>query len=152
MIKEMDIKEKEMDVDRKVLKLLYRSFDAELTEKQRLRLEAALAVSAEFRREKDRILALRKAIAHSPGRAFRPGFANRTLARVRLRSGRPTGSAADLFFENFKIVFRRIALVSAVLLVALAAYSLTHRDLIPKDAVYYASDVAFGRILQLPVF
>lgn len=139
-----------MDVHRKILKLLYRSLDAELTEKQRRRLEAELAGSEEFRRERDRILALRKAIAESPGRTFRPGFANRTLARV--RSDRPTTSAADLFFENFKSVFQRIAVVSAVLLLALAAYSLTHRDLVPKDAVYYASDVAFGRILQLPVF
>jgi hypothetical protein len=146
----MDIKEKEMDVHRKILKLLYRSLDAELTEKQTRRLEAELAGSEEFRRERDRILALRKAIAESPGRTFRPGFANRTLARV--RSDRPTTSAADLFFENFKSVFQRIAVVSAVLLLALAAYSLTHRDLVPKDAVYYASDVAFGRILQLPVF
>jgi len=139
-----------MDVHRKILKLLYRSLDAELTEKQTRRLEAELAGSEEFRRERDRILALRKAIAESPGRTFRPGFANRTLARV--RSDRPTTSAADLFFENFKSVFQRIAVVSAVLLLALAAYSLTHRDLVPKDAVYYASDVAFGRILQLPVF
>lgn len=140
----------EMDVDRKIPKLLYRSLDAELTEKQRRRLEAELAGSEELGRERDRILAVRKAIAESPGRTFRPGFATRTL--VRLRSGRPTTSAADLFFENFKNVFRHIAVVSAVLLVALAAYSLTHRDLVPKDAVYYASDVAFGRILQLPVF
>jgi anti-sigma factor RsiW len=146
----MDIKEKEMDVDREILELLYRSLDAELTEKQRRRLEAELAGSEEFRREKDRILVLRKAIAGSPSRTFRPGFANRTLARV--RSARPARSAADLFFETFKSVFRRIAVVSVLLLVVLAAYSLTHRDLVPKDAVYYASDVAFGRILQLPVF
>ena len=141
-----------MDVDRKTLKLLYRSFDAELTEKQRLRLEAALAVSAEFRREKDRILALRKAIARAP--AGLSGRDSQTAPWPGCGRGPADrrGARRIFFFENFKIVFRRIALVSAVLLVALAAYSLTHRDLIPKDAVYYASDVAFGRILQLPVF
>lgn len=139
-----------MDVDRKKVELLYRSFDSELTEKQRRRLEAALADSAELRGEKDRILDLRKAIAESSGRSFRPGFADRTLARA--QSARPTPGAADLLFESFKGVFRRIAVVSVLLLVALAAYSLTHRDLVPREAVYYASDVAFGRILQLPVF
>jgi len=146
----MDIKEKEMSVNRKLLKLLYRSLDVELAEKQRRRLEARLADSEELRRERDRILALRKAITESSSRTFRPGFAGRTLARV--RSGQPTRTAEDLFFESFKSVFRHIAVVSAVLLVVLAAYSLTHRDLVPKDAIYYASDIAFGRILQLPVF
>jgi len=139
-----------MDPDRKKLELLCRSFDSELTDKQKRRLEAALADSEELRRERDRILDLRKAIAANSSRGFRPGFADRTLARA--QSVRPTPGAADLLFESFKVVFRRIALVSVLLLITLAAYSLTHRDLLPREAVYYASDVAFGRILQLPVF
>lgn len=139
-----------MDVDRKRGKLLYRSFDSELTKKQKRRLEAALADSKELRRERDRILDLRKAIAAGSRRGFRPGFADRTLARA--RSARPTPGGADLLFESFKGVFRRIAAVSVLLLIALAAYSLTHRDLLPREAIYYASDVVFGRILQLPVF
>ena len=47
------------EMDKKILKLLYRSFDEELKEKEKQHLEAAMKQSEELCLERDRILAQR---------------------------------------------------------------------------------------------
>ena len=62
---------------KKILKLLYRSFDEELNQKEKERLDRALKESEKLRKEKDQILAQRQALAESSASSFEQFFAER---------------------------------------------------------------------------
>jgi hypothetical protein len=135
---------------RRHLKLLYRSLDADLTARDKARLSAALEASEELRRTRDEILAIRRAAGETAAEGFRPGFADRTLAAI--RAGQRGQNPREAFLESLKTVFKPLAVAAAVLLVILVTYNVTHGDLIPKGEIYYASDLALGKILQVSSF
>jgi hypothetical protein len=135
---------------RRILKLLTRSMDVELAAPDLARLEAALKESEDLRRTRDELLAVRRAAADSAASGFSPGFADKVLAGTRLAVRRP--QKADAVFDSFKTVFKPLAVASAILLVLLVTYSVTHGDLIPRGEIYYASDITLNKILQLSSF
>ncbi len=137
--------------DERILKLLYRSLDAPLRKRQQARLDRALAGSGELRRQKDEIVAMRTALAEGAAPGFRPGFADRTLARLRTN---PAPEAADLaaLVRAYAAAFRPVAVAGLVILAVLVTYNLAHQSLLPKDAIFYASDLYVGKLLQVPVF
>jgi hypothetical protein len=134
---------------RRILKLLYRSLDADLGGRDRARLEAALGGSEELRRAKAEILRIRGAAADSAARSFKPGFADKVLAGV--RSDRKA-QADEAVFEFFQELFKPIAVAVSILLVLLVVYSVTRGDLIPRGEVYYASDITMNKVLELSSF
>lgn len=137
-------------MDKRTLKLLYRSLDSPLNPKEQRRLEAALAGSEELRRRREKIIALRQALADGATRSFRPGFADRTLER--LRSAPASGDRWLAVLRNYAAAFKPVAIVGLILLAVLVSYNLANRELMPKDAIFYASDLAVGRLLHPPVF
>lgn len=137
-------------MDRKILKLLYRSLDIALKKKGQRRLARALEESAELRQHQAELEALRQAIAEGAVRSFRPQFAERTINRF--QSGRESAEYEDILFGAYRTVFRRAAFVGLVILVALVSYNLAHKDLLPQDTMFYVSDLTVGRILQVPIF
>jgi anti-sigma factor RsiW len=143
-----------MDMDKKMdertVDLLYRSFDAPLEAAEEERLAAALAGSPELRRLKDEIIAMRRAVAEGAVRSFRPGFADRTLARLRTGPAREDRLAA--LVRAYAAAFRPVAVVGLAVLAVLVLYSLANRELLPRDAIFYASDLAVDKLLHLPVF
>lgn len=135
---------------KKILKLLYRSFDAPLGRKARERLERSLAADPELRRTREDLLALRRDAAAARTGAFRPGFAERTLARA--RSEGLIGGAAPGLFPMFAGLARRFAVVGLIMVIAAVSYLLISGELIPRDSVYYVSSLSLDRILDLPLF
>jgi anti-sigma factor RsiW len=141
---------KRNDMDRKILKLLYRSFDDELTEKERARLEKAVKESDDLRKEKDRILAQREALAESAAPSFSPLFPERVMCRIESLDQKKNGF--ESFYETLLVVFRRFAIVGAAILLLLLIYNLQSGDILSSDEIYYASDLTFEEILDLPLF
>jgi anti-sigma factor RsiW len=137
-------------MDRKILKLLYRSFDDELTEKERARLEKAVKESDDLRKEKDRILAQREALAESAAPSFRSLFPERVMRRIESLDQKKNGF--ESFYETLLVVFRRFAIVGAAILLLLLIYNLQSGDILSSDEIYYASDLTFEEILDLPLF
>ncbi len=134
---------------RRLLKLLFRSLDSELSSPDRARLEAGLRESEELRRRRTEILAVRRAAADSAAGKFGPGFADRVLAAARA-GGRP--EPVEPVFEALLTVFKPVAVAAAALLVLLVIYSVSRGELIPKGEVYYASDITMNRVLELSSF
>ena len=136
--------------NKKILKLLYRSFDAELKEKEKRLLEQALEKSEGLRKEKELIMERRQAIAESASQSFRAQFADRVMARI--AGIDQEESSMESFYEGLKIAFKRLAIIGAVAVLALIFFNLIKGDIIPVEEVFFASDMAFEEILNLPLF
>ena len=136
-------------MNKNILKLLYRSFDDDLNEKERNELEEALKSSVELRQEREKILAQRKAISESGAKSFKPFFAERVMAQIDTLSDK---TEMEPFYETIKSVFRPFAIAGAVAMVALILYNLGIGDILSTEEVFFASDATFEEILQLPLF
>jgi hypothetical protein len=134
---------------KKILKLLYRSFDEDLSEKEKKSLDDALTESKELRREKDRAAAQRKAISEDAPASFKPFFAERVVNRIHSLDSE---KAIDKFYESLRIFFRRFVIVGAALLIALILYNVQRGDILSSDEILYAADAAIEEIIDLPLF
>ena len=132
---------------KRVLKLVDRSFEVPLRDKDRRRLDRALAISAELRARRDATAALRRDAAAQATGVFRPGFADRVL--VRLASTRDQQKSLEAFFTAFRTVFKRFVIVVVFALIVLLSFNLAAGSFLSKDEVFYVSDVTFERILEL---
>ena len=137
-------------MDKKILELLYRSFDQEMNEKEKQILKEAMKQSEELRREKDRILAQRQAIAESPKSSFKPFFAERVMSRIESMSEKKNG--IEVFYETLLAMFRGLALFGAAVLIILLLVNLRTGDALSTDEIFYTSDVAIEEIIDLPLF
>lgn len=110
-------------MNERILDLLYRSFDDELTKEEQRELAEALSSSLELREEKKRITEMRQRIADEAIRSFKPFFSARVLQRLKEET-----VAGEDFFESIVWAFRRIALAgAAALLLLIATNVLTER-------------------------
>jgi len=137
-------------MEKRILKLLYRSLDSGLKKKDQERLDKALAESEELQKYKAEILSLRQALAQGAARSFRPQFDERVLSRIRSVPTIPRGH--DVLVDSYRWVFKRLAAVSLFVLMILISLAVVQDGLFPRDAIFYVSDTAISRILQLPVF
>jgi hypothetical protein len=101
---------------RKNLKLLYRSFDDELTETERRRLQEALANSAALRAKKLRIEKMRGSFTSLEFPSGKPFLAERVWNRI------SATEVVDPFWEFLFQNFKRSALATAVVLFILVGY------------------------------
>jgi len=138
-------------MNKKILKLLYRSFDRELSEKNQKRLDDALENSDELRKERARAIAQRQALAKSGTQSFGPFFAERVMGRIE-SLGQTKANGFELFYETFKAMFQRLAIASAIVLLALVSYNLIKSDILPQDEIMFASEATMEEILDLPLF
>ena len=136
---------------KKILKLLYRSFDTELTQKDQKRLDDALDNSEELRMERERALAQRQALSESGSQSFTPFFAERVMGKIE-SIGQTKKNGFELFYETFKAMFQKLAIASAVVLLVLVSYNLIKSDILPQEEIIFASDAAMEEILDLPLF
>jgi len=137
-------------MDKRILKLLYRSFDSNLKEKERRQLTDALKKSEELQKEKERIFSMRQVVSDSALQSFLPHFAERVMSR--LNSVETTEKTLIASFEAFRAIFRRFALIAFFILIGLVSYNLTCSDSLSKDEIYYVPSVTLAEILPPPLF
>ncbi len=137
------------NINNKILKLLYRSFDSDLNEKEKRRLEEALETSKELRREKEQILAQRQTISENAVASFKPFFAERIIRRI---DAVKEENGLEAFYEALKAIFRRFAIAGVVIMIVLIFYNFKTGESMSMDEVFFASDVTFEEILDLPLF
>ncbi len=137
-------------MDKKIEKLLYRSFDDELNPNEREKLDQALKRSEELRKEKERILAQRQALATGAASSFKPFFAERVTSKIASLDKKKNG--LESFYETLLFMFRRFAIIGAAIGILLLIYNLRTGDILSTDDILYASDFTFEKILNLPLF
>lgn len=107
-------------MNKKILELLYRSFDERLNPGEQKIFDQALSDSSDLRAEKNRIAQIRTMITDSSPKGFHPFFAEKVLRRIRSQA-RPV---AESFFESLINLFRPIAIAAAILFIMLLSYNL----------------------------
>jgi hypothetical protein len=137
-------------MDKKIRKLLYRSFNEELNQIEQEKLEVALKESKEFKEEREKIQAQRQALAHSPAPRFAPLFAERVMNRIETFGQKKNGF--ETFYETLLWMFRRFAIVGGAILLVLLIYNLQSGDILSSEEIMFASDYTFEEILSLPLF
>jgi hypothetical protein len=136
-------------MNERILELLYRSFEEQLTAGKAKILEDALAGSKELRQEKAKIEALRQMISSSGTDRFRPFFVERVMGRLRsLRKGINNSWA---FQEWLFRIFRLVATAGAVVAVCLVILNLVQTEGASLAAALGLSQISIGDILEFPV-
>lgn len=136
-------------MEERILELLYRSFDGELSPDERAELESALAGSPELRREQDELLATRRAVKASAAESFGPFFAERVMRSI--REEREEEAEGARFLESLQYVFRRVALVAAALVAFLLIYNMNQGGVSVAAAFGTEETVTIEEVLTAPV-
>jgi hypothetical protein len=110
-------------MNKKIVKLLYRSFDDELSQAEQQQLDQALLESKNLREEKGRIAQMRTAISDSGEESFKPFFAEKVIRRIK-----EAKHAQENFFDSLIYVFRPVVIAVTILLLALVSFNLFKSD------------------------
>ncbi|MBN2411464.1 hypothetical protein JXQ31_07210 [candidate division KSB1 bacterium] len=113
-------------MNKKILDLLYRSFENTLTPRQRELLDSTLERSEELRQEQARTTAARQIITENSRVSFKPFFTERVMRRI--QDLQKKLDPAFTFFESFVYMFRRVAFVGVIAVIVLFSVQLFYKD------------------------
>jgi anti-sigma factor RsiW len=136
-------------MDERILELLYKSLDGELTPEEMSDLEAALAISSELRKEREDLLAVRGLVKAGAAESFGPFFARRVMRAI--RSARDEEVSGARFFASLEYAFRRVVLVAAAIAVFLLIYNLNQGGSMSLAAAFGTPEASIEEILAAPV-
>ena len=123
-------------MDEKILELLYRSFDSDLTDDEQRLLDEALETSRELRKEKYRVEEMRNVLSAGAAVSFGPFFAERLMHRVRALSG--AGAGPESFFRSLYRLFKPVAVLATAAILTLIAINLQKSDEFSVAAAFAA--------------
>jgi hypothetical protein len=161
-----------MKIDEKILELLYRSFDDDLSGAELAELEAALAVSEDLRREKEKIASMREAVSASGAKGFGYVFAERVMRRIEAEragsveraasvpragsaelAGRPAAEkeTAPSLFESLIRAFRPVAMAGVAAVLALMVYNIVESRDVSLSAALGVQNTTLEEALDSPL-
>ena len=109
-------------MDKKSKDFLYYSFDSDLDQEKKRKLEKALSQSKELQQEKEMLTFLRQNIKSSVNTSFNPGFAERVMQKI---IGQNQITENEQFFDSLFVLFRPIAIAATVLIIIIAGYNMS---------------------------
>jgi len=130
-------------MDNKLRNLLYRSFDEELKPEEKQRLENALKNSSEIQNEKKRILAVRKTIANSSIKSFKPFFAERIIHQLQEQE-----QAQESLWDVLLFAFRPVAIGAIILLIGLMSYNIIKSEKISITSAFAEPELTLEQVLD----
>ena len=136
-------------MDERMHELLIKSLDWELAPAEQSELESALAASPELRRERDELLSIRELIGAGSARRFGPFFAERVMNTI--RSARREQAVGMPFFELLQYMFRRVAIVAAMVVAILLVYNLNQGGSVSIASAFGAKETSIEEVLAAPV-
>ena len=107
-------------MDEKILDLLYRSFDSELTQDEQNKLDQSLAKSKELESHKKEMLKMRNSLKRKSPQGFGYMFADKVMEKI---SHLENKSSDELFFDSIISVFRPIAIAATFIAIFLVSYN-----------------------------
>jgi hypothetical protein len=135
-------------MDQKILKLIYRSFDDQLTREEQQQLDAALESSLELRKEKARIASMRNMVFRTAGTKFEPNFAERVMSQIHSKIENKSATVED-FFNSILWSFRRFAMAGAVAILLLLAINIIKNESLSIDSVLGIPQLTIENTWQL---
>ena len=133
-------------MNKKILKLLYRSFDTELTPEESTKLEQALAQSEELRAEKVRIDEIRSLVQTSGEKTFHSFFTDKVMLRIRER--KQELSREDAFFDALVGLFRPVVIGAAILFLGLISYNIIKSGEISLESAFAEPQVTLEQVID----
>jgi hypothetical protein len=149
-----------MKIDERILELLYRSFDDDLSGAELAELEAALAVSEDLRKEKEKIVSMRRTVSESGAKGFGYMFAERVMRRIEAERAGATELAArsaaqketpTSLFESLVRAFRPVAMAGAVAVLALMLYNIVDSRDVSLSAALGIQETTLEEALDSPL-
>ncbi len=123
-----------------LINLLYRSFDDELSDKEKLKLKEALKHSPELQEEYNRIAELRQTITQTATFSFSSSFADNVMRQIRLTIA-PKSSMDESWLDALISIFRPIALSAALLILVFMFMNMFQEDKVSLKGAFAVSDV-----------
>jgi anti-sigma factor RsiW len=136
-------------VKESMFELLFRSLDGELTADEQQMLDKALLESPDLRLERDRLSALRRTLGAGRRTNFEPFLAERVLRRI--QAGTVPDMNLEGILDSLMLVFRRVAVVGAVIAVAVIAFNLSRGDGVSLNAALAIPEDSIDRVLDAPL-
>lgn len=109
-------------MDKKIRKLLYRSFDRPLSKREQKRLDEALTRSESLRREKEQMESLRRRVASVSVISFGTNFSAQVMARL---AKEMTDNGTLLFHEFIFRLFRPVAIATSIIILILISINIS---------------------------
>ncbi|MFC1725275.1 hypothetical protein ACFL4T_06585 [candidate division KSB1 bacterium] len=136
-------------MNKKLIKLLYRSFDGSLTEDEEKTLSDALQGSEELRSEKEKIMNLRSLVSGASEKEFSPFFTEKIMNKIEsAKNGYVKTNHIDRIAE---FIFRRLALIGAAAVILLIAYNFIQTGQITVTGLFGIPEITYEEIIE-PVF
>jgi len=137
-------------MNEKVLDLLYRSFDEELSAAERKYLNEMLHKSKKLRSEQQKIKLIRDSIAESVEQSFSPTFSEQVMARLRMKKQKQTNGIED-FLDSLWWAFKRLALAGSIVTLLFIGLSVIQKGKISIDSLLALPQVNLEETLELTV-
>jgi hypothetical protein len=136
-------------MNRKIIKLLVRSFEVGLSMSERKKPDIALAESEELREERDRLVKLESSIQGSAIRSFGPVFTDRVMRRI-ASMGSET-SHKENFYESLFVMARPVLAGILILCLGLVSYNLMKGGHLSLSSLFAFNDITFEDVF-IPTF
>lgn len=131
---------------KKILKLLYRSFDEQLSPEDEALLAKYLKDSPWLRAEYQRTTSIRQKIISAGAGNFKPFFEERVLRRKADVSERER--AFDIFSMELSLVFKRVTLASALLIAGLISWNITKSDHLSLRNAFSVPEITIEKVFE----
>ena len=136
-------------MNRKMLKLLVRSFEVGLSMSERKELDAALAQSKVLRAERERIVKLESSIRKSAIRSFSPVFTDRVMRRI--ASMESQTSRKENFYELLVVIARPALAGFLILCLGFVSFNLIKGGHLSLSSLFAFNDITFEDVF-IPTF
>lgn len=136
-------------MNREMLKLLARSFEAELSKGEREELNAALEQSDELRAERDRLIKLESSVQMSAIRSFGPFFTDRVMRRLVFMDSKTF--RRESFYESLVNIARPALAGFLILCLGLVSYNLLKGGHLSLSSLFVFNDITFEDVF-IPTF
>jgi hypothetical protein len=136
-------------MNRKIFKLLVRSFDVGLSISEREELDSALAQSEELLAERNRLVKLESSIRQNAVRSFSPDFTDRVMRRIASKEGQT--SSKENFFESLVVIARPVLAGFLILCLGLVSFNLIRGGHLSLSSLFAFNDITFEDVF-IPTF
>jgi hypothetical protein len=136
-------------MNRKTLKLLARSLEAELNAGEREELDAVLEQSEELRAERDRVVKLESSIRGSAIRSFSPVFTDDVMRRIASLESKTTRK--ENFYESLVVIARPALAGFLILCLGLVSFNLINSGHLSLSGLFAFNDITFEDVF-IPTF
>ena len=131
---------------KKMLNLINKEFDGQLTPKEKNILEKSLAESEVLRNEREEIFKIRRRVFESGQAEFGPGFEDQVMQKIMESPAYING--VDAFIDSLITSFRKIAFTSALIVLALMIYNVSITGKISLESALGIPQVSVEDVLD----